>query len=90
MSRQIGTEGTRAAKPAATGWYSIYTAAMLERDRGKTRRQIERAQKAIQDRAMELRSSNDSREVHDLSYASTHLEILLRCLGDENEGLLWE
>ena len=88
---QIGTEGTRTAKPAATGWYSIYTAAMLERDRGKTRRQIERAQKAIQDRAVELRvASNNSQEVHDLSYASTHLEILLRCLGNENEGLLWD
>jgi hypothetical protein len=92
VSPDIRTEGSGANSPTTAQWYSMYSTAMWETDRGKTLFQIERAQKAIQERVLELRylPPSNVREVHDLGYASTHLEILLQCLGNENGGLLWD
>lgn len=73
-------------------WYGLYTAALLESDRNKAIRRIERAQVAIHDRRSELDQADaiNPREAQDLSKAATCLGIMLRNVGTESERLLWD
>lgn len=77
---------------ATPTWYSLYCAAMLECDRGKTLSHVQCAQRAIEDRVAELHvvQSQSGREVQDLSNALTHLGILRHYLGNETENTLWD
>jgi len=65
---------------------------MVESDRSKALLEIERAQKAIQERALELRLQHqcDSREMQDLTSALTYLGILLLHISKESGNLLWD
>jgi len=73
-------------------WYWEYCAAMLESNRESALTRIEKAQKAIQDRAVELKHaiSADSREAGDLKNASNHLGILLGQFSTDGGNILWD
>ena len=73
-------------------WYWIYCAAMLEGNRDNALARIEKAQKAIQDRAVELKCaiSSNSREASDLKNALDHLGILLGQFSTEGANILWD
>jgi hypothetical protein len=81
-----------AAMPRSSSWYPIYFAAVLETDRSKALIQIERAERAIHERLIELRKApaNTSTEVHDLSNALNYLEILLHNLEIDSRSPLWD
>lgn len=76
----------------SSDWFSIYCAAMLERDRDRALPQIERAQQAIRNRAAQLREgpANHDREVRDLSKALNHLGILLHHAAKDSGRSLWD
>lgn len=65
---------------------------MVERNRSQALLEIERAQHAIEDRAIELRqvAPSSPREPQDLVHALTYLGILLMYMSTENGGLLWD
>lgn len=65
---------------------------MLESNRDKAVARIEKAQKAIQDRAVELKFmiSSDSREALDLKNALDHLGILLGQFSTDGGNILWD
>lgn len=73
-------------------WFSIYCAAMLERDRDRALSQIECAQKAIENRAAQLREApaNHDREAKDLSKALNNLGILLHHAATDGGRSLWD
>jgi hypothetical protein len=73
-------------------WYQAYFAAMTERDRKKALVEIERARHAIQERTDELHHlpANNSREIQDLTNASTYLGILLLNMNAGTGSLLWD
>lgn len=87
MQRKI--RGTQSNIP---DWYRTYFHAMVENDRAKAVIEIERAQKAIQERLLELHraSAADPREMQDLASAITYLGILLMHIGDETGNVLWD
>lgn len=72
-------------------WYKSYFVAVVESDRDRALFQIERAQRAIRDRVIELRRthSNNPREMQDLDNASIYLGILLQQIG-KTGSLLWD
>ena len=76
----------------SSDWFSIYCAAMLERDRDRALSQIECAQKAIHNRADQLREvpANHDREALDLSKALNNLGILLHHAGTDSGRTLWD
>lgn len=78
--------------PGSSDWFSIYCAAMLERDRNRALSQIECAQQAIRNRAAQLREApaNHDREARDLSKALNNLGILLHHAAADSGRLLWD
>ncbi len=88
----VKSEPNRFAMGTNSGWYGLYTMALLERDRNKALPQIERAREAIHHRQAELcrASGVNTREIQDLTKASTYLGIMLRNVGTESERLLWD
>ena len=73
-------------------WYRIYYHAVLEGDRYKAKAKIDRAQQAIENRLIELRSHTPSspREPQDLCNALLYLGILLQNISTEAGGVLWD
>ena len=73
-------------------WYRIYYLAVLEGDRYKAKIKIDRAQHAIQDRLIELRSESPStpRESQDLCNALLYLSLLLQHMTADAGGVLWD
>lgn len=73
-------------------WYRTYYLAVLEGDRFKAKGKIDRAQQAIADRMLELRSEtpNTPREPQDLSNALLYLSILMQHISTEAGGVLWD
>jgi hypothetical protein len=73
-------------------WYRMYYHAVLEGDRHKAKTKIDRAQQAIQDRLIELRSQAPctAREPQDLCNALLYLGILLQHISTEAGGVLWD
>lgn len=73
-------------------WYRMYYLAVLEGDRHKAKGKIDRAQQAIADRMLELRSQspNSPREPQDLSNALLYLSILMQHISSEAGGVLWD
>jgi|GEM_PF-6232115 hypothetical protein len=73
-------------------WYRIYYHAVLEGDRYKAKAKIDRAQHAIEDRLIELRSHSpcNPREPQDLCNALLYLGILLQNMSSEAGGVLWD
>jgi len=89
---QTGRSGeTRISRDEPT-WYRTYYLAVLEGDRYKAKAKIDRAQQAIQDRMMELRSQapNTPREPQDLCNALLYLGILLQHMSGDAGGVLWD
>ena len=86
---------TRAAA-RATGnepsWYRTYYLAVVEGDRHKAMTKIDRAQHAIHDRLVELRSASPStpREPQDLCNALLYLGILVQHMSGDTGGVLWD
>ncbi len=87
-------EASAAARAARNEphWYRVYYLAVLEGDRHKAKVKIDRAQSAIQDRLIELRSQNPSspREPQDLCNALLYLGILLQHMSGDTGGVLWD
>ena len=73
-------------------WYRTYYLAVLEGDRYKAKAKIDRAQQAIEDRLIELRSETPSspREPQDLFNALLYLGILLQHMTSDTGGVLWD
>jgi len=90
--QQYRTSAVEKAVRGNPGWYSVYSAAMLESNRDRTLSRIDHAQRAIQNRVAELRVSpaSGSREITDLSDALNHLAILLQNFSDESGRILWD
>ena len=86
---------TRAATRAIgnePNWYRIYYLAVVEGDRHKAMTKIDRAQQAIQDPLVQLRSESPSspREPQDLCNALLYLGILLQHISADTGGVLWD
>jgi len=73
-------------------WYRIYYLAVLEGDRCKAKTKIDRAQQAIEERLIELRSESPSspREPQDLCNALLYLGILMQNMSADAGGVLWD
>jgi hypothetical protein len=86
---RINENRTATCKPLT--WYQIYFAAMVEGDGDKALLQFVRAQRAIEDRLVELRTlpPSNPREPQDLNNALTYLGILLENLDAKSESLFW-
>ena len=87
--------GARAAtnvRKDEPNWYRVYYLAVLEGDRYKAKTKIDRAQHAIQDRLIELRSASPStpREPQDLCNALLYLGILVQHMTADAGGVLWD
>lgn len=82
----------RTARRDEPGWYRIYYTALLEGDRQRARAKIDRAQKAIHQRLVELGAAVPSteREPQDLQNAQTYLGILLLHIGSDSGSVLWD
>ncbi len=89
MQPRMNSQNSRAAEPQ---WYRMYYLAVLEGDRFKAKGKIDRAQQAIADRMLELRSQdpNTPREPQDLSNALLYLSILMQHISSEAGSVLWD
>jgi hypothetical protein len=91
--QQIGTSATTTSvSKSEPSWYRIYYLAVLEGDRYKAKAKIDRAQHAIENRLIELRSESPSspREPQDLCNALLYLGILLQHMTGDTGGVLWD
>lgn len=91
MQHRINAQSSKAMADEPH-WYRMYYLAVLEGDRFKAKSKIDRAQQAIADRMLELRSQNPNtpREPQDLSNALLYLSILMQHISSEAANVLWD
>ena len=91
LMRELRTSAIKPLDGKSSTWYQTYFAAMVEGDRDKALLQIVRAQSAIRDRLVELRTlpPANPREPQDLNSALVYLGILLDNVDANGESLLW-
>jgi len=78
--------------PKSSSWYQIYFAAVVESDPYKALFQMESAQKAMQDRIIELHRTpfSSTGEMEDLKSAMNYLGLLLENMQTQHQSQQWD